>query len=83
MASSREAAVLEERLEQLRSGKWADITSPAYLQAILANPPSSAAQLPSLTEEISEAFEGQLNVQLRSMGTPLLPQGASSAATDV
>jgi hypothetical protein len=45
--------VLEERLEQLRSGKWADITSADYLQTILAQPASSSAQLPKLSEQIS------------------------------
>lgn len=45
--------VLEERLEELRRGKWADITSPAYLQTILATPASSSNQLPSLAEQIS------------------------------
>ena len=44
---------LEERLEQLRSGKWSDITSPAYLQTILTDPPGSASQLPALSEQIS------------------------------
>jgi len=45
--------VLEERLEQLRSGKWIDITSPAFLQTIFANPPSSAHQLSGVSEQIS------------------------------
>jgi hypothetical protein len=45
--------VLEERLEQVRGGKWSEITSSGYLQTILANAPSSATQLPSLSEQIS------------------------------
>src|SRR4051812_23604383 len=45
--------VLEERLEQVRCGKWTDITSAAYLQTILANPPSSGAQLSNLSEQIT------------------------------
>ena len=44
--------ILEERLEQLRSGKWSDITSPAYLQTILATPARSADQLSSVAEQI-------------------------------
>jgi len=45
--------LLEERLEQVRSGKWIDITSAAYLQQILAQPPSSGSQLPAVSEQIS------------------------------
>lgn len=44
--------VLEERVERLRRGKWGEITSDAYLQTILGAPPSSAANLPGLAEQI-------------------------------
>jgi hypothetical protein len=45
--------VLEERLEQLRCGKWTEITSAAFVQTILAAPPSSGGQLPALSEQIT------------------------------
>jgi len=45
--------VLEERMEQLRSGKWPEITSSAYLTTILSTAPSSSAALPALAEQIS------------------------------
>ena len=44
--------VLEERAEQLRRGKWSEITSDTYLQTILSAPPSSGANLPSVAEQI-------------------------------
>src|SRR3954451_5920637 len=45
--------LLEERLEQLRSGKWIDITSAPYLQTILAQAPSSGSQLAAASDQIS------------------------------
>ena len=44
--------ILEERLEQLRSGTWVEITSPTYLQDVLTKPARSAAQLSSVAEQI-------------------------------
>ena len=44
--------VIEERTEQLRRGKWGEITSDAYLQTILNAPPLSAVNLPALAEQI-------------------------------
>ena len=45
-------AVLEERVEQLRTGNWDDVTSAAYLSTILGTASGSAANLRSLSEQI-------------------------------
>src|SRR5690349_11457591 len=44
--------VIEDRTEQLRRGKWSEITSAAYLQTILDAPPLSGPNLPALSEQI-------------------------------
>ncbi len=44
--------VLEERLEQLRTGRWDEVTRPAYLSTILSTASGSGANLSSLSEQI-------------------------------
>lgn len=56
---------LQERAEQVRNLNWDQISSAASLTSLLANSPSSARLLPSLTEDLT------VSVYPASASTPL------------
>jgi hypothetical protein len=44
--------VLDQRMEQLRGGKWEQVTDPNYIQTLMGTAPASGANFSSLTEEV-------------------------------